>query len=218
MNKKNLPFILLAVGIVVFLGIIFMVKRSQNSSNVVNNQNESEIATEIPADQMRSAALIPSSDGYILTLKINGIKVSNATSMDYEVLWKANNAGVPSTQGTSATVQLSGASSITKDLLLGSESSGKKRYDIGVETGGLTLRFRDSNGKLLGRLSTDFHLQSGVTELTSVDGKFKYTLNKIATGVFFITMQTFAAPDSVPMTSSNGYAIFASDGLPHAGK
>lgn len=218
MNKKNLPYILLALGVVLFLGIVFFVKRANNAPNATN-QEESETVPEIPLDQTPTVGLVPKPDGHWLTLNINSIKVANAKSMDYELLWKANNNGIPSTQGTSTTVQLNGQSSFTKDLLLGSESSGKFRYDVGVETGTLTLRFRDSNGKLLGKLAADFHLQSGVTELTSVDGKFKYTLNRTATGVFFVTMQTFGTPDpSSVVVASNGYAVFASDSASYTGK
>src|SRR5258708_23213522 len=139
--------------------------------------------------------------------------------MDYELVYKANNGTTQTTQGVPGTIQLNGATSETRKLLLGSESSGKFRYDQGVENGTFTLRFRDSSGKLLGKLTTDFHLQSGTTALSSVDGSFKYTLKSSVPGVvFFVTMQSFGTPNSSDVVVfSNGWAIFASDGLPHAG-
>lgn len=102
---------------------------------------------------------------------------------------------------------------------MGSESSGKYRYDEGVERGTLTITFRDSKGKSMGKLSTDFHLQTETTTLTSVDGKFTYELDKLAKGVFFVTMNTFLEPDSsMVVVWQNGYGVFASDGKSHAGK
>jgi hypothetical protein len=83
----------------------------------------------------------------------------------------------------------------------------------------MTITFRDEDGKSVGKLSTDFHLQSGVTELTSIDGKFTYTLDKVAKSVFFVTMNTFLQPEaSEYVVWQNGYGVFASDGKPHAGK
>jgi hypothetical protein len=56
------------------------------------------------------------------------------------------------------TVQLSG--DVEKKLLLGSESSGKFRYDTGITGGTMTIRFRNSSGKLLGKLETAFTFTS----------------------------------------------------------
>ena len=108
---------------------------------------------------------------------------------------------------------------IEKKLLMGSASSGKYRFDAGVSTGTMTITFRDSQGKSVGKLSTDFHLQSGETILTSVDGKFTFNLDKVAKGVFFVTMPTFVQPEASQYVFwQNGYGVFASDGKPHAGK
>ena len=83
----------------------------------------------------------------------------------------------------------------------------------------MTITFRDGNGKSIGKLSTDFHLQSDTAALTSTDGKFTYTLDKVAKGVFFVTMPTFLQPDPTNyVVWQNGYGVFASDGKPHLGK
>ncbi len=214
MNKKYLPFILLGVGILVFVGVVLMIRRNQNTDTT---QVEDGPVAELPADQRPTAELLPKSDGHWLKLKITNIdKVKGVSSMDYELIYKVASG---QTQGVPGTIPLNGQTSIDRDLLLGSESSGKFRYDVGVETGTLTLRFRDGKGKLLGKLSTDWHFQTGTTALTSVDGKFKYTLEKSATGVWFVTMQTFGEPEAgSAVVTSNGYSIFASDGLAHSGK
>jgi hypothetical protein len=135
--------------------------------------------------------------------------------MDYLLVYSTTSGGQ---QGVPGTIKLTGGD-IDKNLLLGSESSGKFRFDAGVSQGTITITFRDGNGKSLGKLSTDFHLQSNETSLTSVDGKFTYNLDKLAKGVYFVTMPTFIQPDaSMTVVWQNGYGVFASDGLSHLGK
>ena len=150
-----------------------------------------------------------------MDFKVQKLNIPGAVTMDYELLYTT---GTGLQQGVPGTVKLDGTD-IDRPLLLGSESSGKFRYDAGVEQGTMTLKFRDVKGKMIGKLSTDFHLQTEVTKLTSIDGKFTYELDKVAKGVFFVTMKTFAGPAaSAVVVSSNGYSVFASDGKPHAGK
>lgn len=216
MNKKLIIGVVLLA--VLFVAGVFVIRRMNQPATGDNTIDET--VADLPDDQKPTVALVPTSDGHYLSLKIEEInKVKGASSMDYELLWKATNAGNQTTQGTSGTVKLDGQSSYNKDLLLGSESNGKFRYDQGVETGGITLRFRDSSGKLLGKVQSDFHLQSNTAALSSVDGSFTYTLDKAVTGVFFVTMKSYSKPNSTSVvTFSNGYSIFASDGKSHSGK
>jgi hypothetical protein len=217
-TKKYLPFIIVIIVAILLVAGIFVVKKI-NQPAVDDTQQQDAAVPDLPEDQRPIAALVPKSDGHYLTLKVDGIKVPNANSMDYELLYKANNGTTMTTQGVPGTIALAGQTSITRDLLLGSESSGKFRYDKDVETGTLALRFRDSNGKLLGKVMTDWHLQNETMNLSSVDGSFKYILTKSAPGVFFVTMQSFGTPNSKNVvTYSKSYAIYASDGLPHDGK
>ncbi len=215
--KKYLPFIAVIVVAVVIVGGIFIVKKITQPV-AVDTAVEDASVPDLPDNEKPIAGLIPTSDGHYLVLNVDSIKVPGANSMDYDLLWKANNSGTTTQQGTSSTVQLNGQTNFSKKLLLGSESNGKFRYDQGVENGTLTLRFRDGNGKLLGKVTTDFHMQTGTTTLSSVDGSFKYTLTKAATGVYFVTMQPFSTPDtSKVVVFQKGFAIYASDGLPHTG-
>ncbi len=210
--KKYLPFIIVGVVAVLAIGGVLILHKVNLPVATDNTQQEGAAVPDLPQDQRPTVALIPSTDGHTLMLRILNIKVPSAISMDYELTWTANNTGTASTQGTSGTIQLNGQMTIERsNLLLGSESSGKKRYDKGVENGKLTLRFRDSNGKLLGKVSSDWHLQTETTTLTSVDGSFKYTLPKPATGIWFITIMPFGTPDPASVvTFSSGWAIYAS--------
>ncbi|KKQ91758.1 MAG: hypothetical protein UT17_C0004G0106 [Candidatus Woesebacteria bacterium GW2011_GWB1_39_10] len=188
----------------------------------VSPAQEEEIIPELPQSQWPAVFLIPTnnpsvngSDGHWLDFKVQKINVPKAVSMDYLLVYSTSDGGQ---QGVPGTIKLTGRD-VERKLLLGSESSGKFRYDAGVENGTMTITFRNGNGKSVGKLSTDFHLQSETTALTSVDGKFTYTLDKITKGVFFVTMPTFVQPDSSMYTTwSNGYGVFASDGKPHSGK
>ena len=220
MNKKYLPFIGVIVLAVLFVGVVFVIRKINQPAADTSLEQVDESVPDLTQDQWPTVALIPSSDGHTLDLKINNIKVPGASAVEYLLEWTANNTGTATTQGTSGTAQLSGQTSVERnDLLLGSESSGKKRFDKGVENGKLTLRFRDANGKLLGKVQTDWHMQTGTKTLTSVDKSFTYTLSSMPTNdVWFITINPFATPDpSTVVVYKSPWAIYASDGKPHAG-
>lgn len=216
--KKFLPII---VGILVLLVAVFFIAKSMKGGKVSDNI-ENAVIPDIPQSQWPVVSLTPTNSpkvagsmGHWLDFKVQKINIPGAATMDYELLYTT---GTGLQQGVPGTVKLDGTD-INRSLLLGSESSGKFRYDVGVEQGTMTLKFRDAKGKMIGKLSTEFHLQTEVTKLTSIDGKFTYELDKMAKGVFFVTMKTFAEPTaSMVVVSSNGYSVFASDGMPHAGK
>ncbi len=215
--KKALPIIAgILVLIVVVVGFVIKGKgktsdTSEDISNVPTlSESEWPAISLIPTDKPG----VSGSDGHWLNFKVEKINIKGAASMDYLLVYSTSDGGQ---QGVPGRVELTG-DSIEKSLLLGSESSGKYRYDAGVEQGTMTITFRDKNGKMLGKLTTDFHLQSGVTELTSVDGVFKYTLDKVAKGIYFITMKTYKEPSITSVIWQNGYGVFASDGKPHSGK
>lgn len=204
MTKKYLPFILLGLGVLIIAVVLFVIfKGSANS----NGEDAEETAKEIPAAERPVVSLVPSSDGHYLKLTVTQIKVKGAASMDYELLYTLLDGR---TQGVPGTVKVDG-SDIIKDLLLGSESSGKFRYDEGVDGGTITLRFRDGKGKLIGRLSTQFSMLTNTATLASKDGAFTHELPKKEKGVFYVVMQTFAEPNpSSVVVYRDGYAVFAS--------
>ena len=205
--KKYLPIGLLAAGVLVVGLVIVAASVKKSTPNPTIDEEETEVR-EVPVEKRPYTSLVPSADGHWLKLSVDGINVDEAASLDYELLYKVKDGR---TQGVPGTVQLKEDKNFNRDILLGSESSGKFRYDEGVSNGSLTLRFRNSGGKLLGKLSTDFHLQSGSKELSSVDGNFKYTLDKVQKGVFFVVMRTFGKMDNSSAKFTSGdYAIFSS--------
>lgn len=199
--KKFLPLILLVVGLGVLTAVYFFVIRPKNNEQGV----EEETAPEVVLTDRPVAILTPSSDGHWLELSITKIKIP-AESLDYELLYNLPDGR---TQGVPGSVKLAGLAAVERDLLLGSESSGKYRYDDGVTTGTLTLRFRDGKGKLVAKFVSNFHLQSNTSVLTSADGKFSYTLAKSSGKEFLVVMQTFGYPNEAPGTISAGpYGVF----------
>lgn len=203
--KKYLPFVLLLVGAGVLIGAFLLINRGKKEE--IEPVTDEKSLRDIPPSERPIASLIPSDDGHWLKLTIEKI-VIDADSLDYELLYKLPDGR---TQGVPGTIQLEGQREIERDLLLGSESSGKFRYDEGVEQGTLTLRFRDENGKLIAKFFTDFLLQSNETKLAFVDEKFTYSLASLGRGVFFVTMETFGVYEDAPSDVAEGpYGVFSS--------
>jgi hypothetical protein len=220
--KKNLPLFLIGGGVlIIIIAVLVVVKSFKGSTS--SSPDPEEVVLELPQSQWPVVTLapvtdpkIPNSLGHLLNLKVQKINVKDASSVDYLLVYNTSSGGQ---QGVPGTVKLTGVD-VDKNLLLGSESSGKYRFDAGVEQGSITLTFRSGNGKSLGRIVSDFHLQTDVTALTSIDGSFTYTLDKMAKGVYFVTMPTFVQPDASEnmVVWSNGYGVFSSDSKPHSGK
>lgn len=172
--RKFLPLILLGVGVLVVLGAWMIISKSKSQSG---GTGEDANVPEIPQSEWPVVSLTPTSnpavkgsEGHWLDFKVERINIPGAATMDYELIYSTSNGGQ---QGVPGTVKLTGAD-IERKLLLGSESSGKFRYDEGVTGGTMTLRFRDASGKLIGKLST------------------KFTYSSPSKGVFQVTMNTFA--------------------------
>ncbi len=209
--KKYLPLILFAIGLLVLGAVFFFITRSTKDTEAP----EEEALTEVVLADRPVATLTPSDDGHWLTLKIEKIKIT-AVSLDYELLYTLPDGR---TQGVPGSINLKTGGDIERKLLLGSESSGKFRYDEGVEEGTLTLKFRNDDGKLVAKFSTKFHLQSNTKELSSVDGKFKITLTKTPVKTFFVAMETFGVYTDPSSTVKSGpWGVLSSATTKLAGK
>lgn len=186
--KKYLPFILIGVGLLIIVGAILFVINSAKKATSGGMADDSSVP-ELPQSQWPLVSLlpvfnstIPNSLGHLLLLKVEKINVPEAASMDYELLYSTTDGGQ---QGVPGTVQLTGTS-VERQLLLGSESSGKYRFDEGVDHGTITIRFRDASGKLMGKLSTNFTLSSPSKDVYEVN------MDTFAGG-----QQTFSSANSI---------------------
>jgi len=217
--KKYVPLIVGILVVVVFVVGFVVIKGGRKPTDSSDSEDTASVPvlseTEWPAISLTPTDNpgVSGSLGHWLEFKVEKINVKGAASMDYLMVYNTSDGGQ---QGVPGTVKLTGAD-IERRLLLGSESSGKFRYDAGVEQGTMTITFRNDAGKMIGKLTTDFHLQSETTDLTSVDGIFAYTLDKLAKNVYFVTMKTYAEPTTPMVIWQNGYGVFASDGKEYTG-
>ena len=203
MLKKYLPFILLGIGIIVLVVVFLVIKKNKN--NVPVEKEDTTITLSL--NERPVASLTPSADGHWLKLSVTKI-LSSAASMDYELLYQLPDGR---TQGVPGSIKLSGQDKIERDLLMGSESSGKFRYDEGVKAGTLTVRFRNDAGKLITKLSTEFGIFSKTKELKSIDEKFNYKLASINSKDFFVVMETFGITKEAPVDVTAGpFGVFTS--------
>lgn len=199
-NKRFL--IVLAAAAVLIIGVVAMLNRGGNS------MPEEENVPELPTHMRPTTMLVPSQDGHYLKLVVQDINVPGASMMEYELLY-GTAAGIQ--QGIPGRVTLSGVMSVDRDLLLGSESSGKFRYDEGVNEGTLTLKFRDVDGKFIGKVVTTWKFYSGKDTQTfeSADGKFSFT----PTGKnesYYLVMNTFGVKDAPSEVKNGPYGVFTS--------
>lgn len=205
--KKYLPILLFVAGIAV-VALVFIVLRRGGTEEVVDGEEGALI--EVSLEDRPVVSLVPTNDGHYLSLKIGEIDIPGAETMEYELLYDVL-GGV--TQGVPGSVDITTLSSYETELLLGSESSGKFRYDEGVEEGTMTIRFRNRDGKLLIKFSSDFHLQSGDQELTSIDGVFSLNFEDTPDG-FFVTMPTIGFPGKDTGDAKEGpYGVFSSEAI-----
>ncbi len=204
--RKYLELVLLLLGIISIVVVLFFVNKKNTPE--VQNQEEESALLDVPLKDRPFVSLTPTSDGHYLKLRIENMS-KLGSSLDYELLYETKEKV---TQGVPGTVDIKDKSFFETDLLLGSESSGKFRYDEGVEVGKLTLKFRNAEGKLLSKFETEFHMQKGVDTLTSIDGVLKIKLSKSSPkGTYFVTMQTVGLPSFNPANIVSGpYGIFAS--------
>lgn len=184
--KKNLPIILGIVFIVLLLAGGFIWWRGRKVEEVPSGFPEPEgRLIETPLRERPYVTMTPRTDGREFTLKISRIK--NAESIDYELVYLTRGLS----RGVIGSIDLKGEDSISRKLLLGTCSRGVCKYDEDVTEGTLTLKFRGPEG--VRKFISDFHLQQGGDELTSIDDNLKIEA-KLSVGTFYLTMSSVGLP------------------------
>lgn len=162
--KKYLPLILLGVGALILVGAFFVIKNKTGNSSSVDEESGLK---EVPLEKRPIVSLTPSSDGHYLTLRVEKI-VLDADSFDYLFEYKT---GEGISQGVPGSAEINDSGVFETELLLGTESSGKFRYDEGVEDGSIELKFR-KGGKLVAKFKTVFKMQKN-------ESGYQVTMNTI---------------------------------------
>jgi len=151
--KKYLPLMFLAAGVLVVIGAYLFVSKNKGNEESLGGEDE-VLLSDVPLSKRPVVSLTPTTDGHYLQLKVDKI-VIDADTFDYMLEYKTENGLL---QGVPGVADLKGKNSFETDLLLGTESSGKFRYDEGVETGSIEIKFRKA-GKLVAKFKTDFKME-----------------------------------------------------------
>lgn len=206
MNRKLLIFLVIILGIATAGGVFWFVKGVTQKPTTTTSSQKEAVLRELPLASRPFASMTPRTDGHEFKLAVSKIP-AGTDAFEYELVYK-NSDGV--TQGVPGSVKFKGATTLERNLLLGSCSSGKCKYDEGVEKGTLTLRLRNADGELIAKLETGFHLQQGGL-LSSSDGNFKLTSSSLSAKTFYLTMGTFGLPMSAPgEVTADPYGVFTS--------
>lgn len=200
------------ITVVILLGIIgggfFAFKQLSKPPQQAERGNETvDEVKELALEDRPYTTLVPGpSCEYTFTVS----KIKNSpVSVEYEIVYK-NGDGV--TQGATGTLKPSGSSSVTKKILFGSESSGKRRCDPGVSGGSITLRYRDSDGKLKSKIASNFAQVEDSSSL-SVD-TITVNLGKAVKGKYLV-MGTMGIPGAAPGKVTEGpYGVFTNVSTP----
>ncbi len=205
--KKVLPIFLIVLAGLAVAGTAFWLLRpspetSEEPGKASTKAKEEKKAKELSLEEKPFVSLVPGlSCEY--TLNISGIKKA-ASELEYEVVYKVD-SGI--TQGVPGTVKLNGKTSVTRELLFGTESSGNRRCDKGVRDGTITVKYRDDDGKLIAKVEGNFQVKESAKAL-KMDG-FELDLGKISTERY-VVMDTVGLPGNPPGRVTAGpFGVFA---------
>lgn len=203
---RYLPVFLL-IGLAVLVSLLGFIIFNLRSKEAPENQNEETVARELPLEERPLVRLAPNSAGNELALSVSKIPVA-VSVIEYELVYNTS-AGV--LQGVPGSVGVEGKGKLDRKLTLGTCSSGVCRYDKGVKDIKLTLKLRDSKGKLITRFSTNVNLQNNTQNLAASTGGFSLKLDKKARD-YYIVMDTYGVPGgTLPGNLAGGpFGIFTS--------
>jgi len=158
--KKYLKMIVPGIVLLVIGSWWFFIRPKKIEAPVQPARKMEEI-NKITLSERPFVTLTPREDGKEVNLVIDRVK--NATMVEYEMEYQAASL----IQGVFGTIDFTTEPvPVSKDLLFGSCSKGKCRYDKGVSGGSLTLRFEGGSAPFA--LKSDFNLQ----QMFDRQGKF----------------------------------------------
>lgn len=202
--RKFLPIFLVVLAGLAVAGVAFWLLRpapETSEKGESSRTKEEKTVKELSLQEKPFVNLVPG-PSCEYTLNISRVK-SGVSELEYEVVYKVD-SGI--TQGVPGTIKLNGKTSVTRDLLFGTESSGHRKCDKGVEQGAITLKYRDQDGKLLAKLESDFRVYEGAQKL-SLSG-FSFDFGKTDKGKY-VVMGTMGLPPDIPGKAvTSPYGVF----------
>ena len=189
--KKNLKFIIPAVLVVGVLAWIFWPAKKTKVDTPQKETRKVEQINKLAIKDRPYVTLTPRPDGREVTLMIDN--VTNATEAEYELEYTAGSM----IQGVFGTIDFNeDEPPVEKDLLFGSCSKGKCRYDENVSGGSLTIRF--DGGDEAYTLKSDFNLQQMADRegvFTSKDIKASLEVgSSLSSSAYVVVQNTMGLP------------------------
>lgn len=150
--KKYLKFIIPGAIVLAVIAWIYWPSKTKKEETVQTTTRKVEQINKLAIKDRPYVVLTPRADGKEVTLTID--KVTKATNAEYELEYTAGSM----IQGVFGELDFATEGlPLSKDLLFGSCSKGKCRYDENVSGGSLTIRF--DGGDEPYTLKSDFNLQ-----------------------------------------------------------
>ena len=207
---KYLPVFLLIGGAVLISLVGFVIFNLRSKAPELTKKDEP--VKELSLEDRPFVTLVPNASGNELAFNLTRIPGSISV-VEYELVY---NTLANVKQGVPGSVDVEGRATLERKLTLGTCSSGVCRYDKGVRDIQLTLKFRDSKGKLVVKTpAISANLLNNTQKLTS--GEFSFNLDK-KTKDYYVVMETYGLPGKVSATITAGpYGVFTSGNSKQSG-
>lgn len=211
--KKYLKIVFPLFVVIAIIGVVVFTKNKnkQKESPKQIETRKIEQINKLAVKDRPFVTLTPRSDGREVTLSLD--RVFNATTAEYELEYQTDTL----IQGVFGSLEFKGQDMpLEKDLLFGSCSKGKCRYDEGVIGGSLTIRFEGGDEPYT--LKSDFNLQNTSDKkgiFTSKD--LRATLDvgaSLPSNSFVIILNTMGLPEKLNQEVLAGPYAFLSSTTP----
>lgn len=193
--KSSLKYLIPVLIVLIVIGVFIFKNPKKATQTPAGTARQVEQINQISIKDRPFVTLIPRADGKEVTLSLDQVK--NASKVEYELEYQTDSL----IQGVFGNIDFTKETPpVSKNLLFGSCSKGKCRYDEGIVGGSLTLRFE--GGSQPYALKADFNLQNmfdrqGV--FISKDAKATLDVGKsgLANATFMIISSTMGLPAAV---------------------
>lgn len=151
--KSYLKYLIPVLIVLIVIGVFIFKNPKKAAQTPAGTARQVEQINQISIKDRPFVTLTPRADGKEVTLSLDQVK--NASKVEYELEYQTESL----IQGVFGNIDFTQETPpVSKNLLFGSCSKGKCRYDEGIVGGSLTLRFE--GGSQPYALKADFNLQN----------------------------------------------------------